>query len=75
MKPKNNQSSIRDYMRAKGEAGCVHLVDNAYWHITGGRLKPADVQNFLSEDDLRLLATRLAGLKALANNSNPKPKA
>jgi twitching motility protein PilT len=68
--PKNNQSSIRDYMRGKADAGCVHLVDNAFWHITAGRLKPADVQNFLAEDDLRLLANRLATLKSHLSNNN-----
>lgn len=53
-------SQIRDYMRGKAESGCVHLVDNIFWHITSGRLKIADVKNYLSEPDQQLLANRLS---------------
>ena len=55
----NKSSTIRDYMRSKGDIGCVHLVDNAFWHINAGRLQVSDVRNYLSEEDLRLLASRL----------------
>jgi hypothetical protein len=47
-------------MRSKGEIGCVHLVDNAFWHINAGRLQLKDIQNYLSEEDQKLLANRLA---------------
>lgn len=53
-------SQIRDYMRGKTETGCVHLVDNIFWHITSGRLKIADIKNYLSEPDQQLLANRLS---------------
>lgn len=56
----NKASTLRDYMRSKGDIGCVHLVDNAFWHINAGRLQLKDVQHYLSEEDQRLLANRLA---------------
>ena len=55
----NKSSTLRDYMRSKGEIGCVHLVDNAFWHINAGRLQLSDVKHYLSEEDQRLLANRL----------------
>lgn len=73
--PKNGHSAIRDHMRSRTESGCVHLADNAYWHISEGRLKPRDVENILNEDDLRLLAGRLssfAGVKSAQQTPNPK---
>ena len=69
--PKNGQSTIRDHMRGRTESGCVHLVDNAFWHINAGRLKPRDLENILSDDDLRLLASRLS---TLATGSRPAPQ-
>ena len=69
--PKNGQSAIRDHMRSRTESGCVHLVDNAFWHINAGRLKPRDLENILNDDDLRLLASRLS---TLATGSRPVPK-
>lgn len=62
----SGNSTIRDYMRGKGDIGCVHLVDNVFWHINAGRLDPSDVQHILSEDDLHLLATRLSKSNAFA---------
>ena len=56
----NGPSTIRDYMRGRSDIGCVHLVDNVYWHITSGSLRLPDVKNYLSEDDRHLLANRLA---------------
>jgi twitching motility protein PilT len=55
----NKSSTLRDYMRSKGDIGCVHLVDNAFWHINAGRLQLSDVKHYLSEEDQRLLANRL----------------
>lgn len=60
--PQTSPSSIRDHMRSRTENGCVHIVDNAFWHITANRLNPRDVENILSTDDLHLLATRLSTL-------------
>lgn len=69
--PNNSQSSIRDHMRSRTDSGCVHLVDNVFWHINSGRLKPRDLENILSDDDLRLLASRLSTLAPVSKN-NPQ---
>ncbi len=63
----NGNSTIRDYMRGKNDIGCVHLVDNVFWHISSGRLRLPDVKNYLSEDDRHLLANRLAKSGAFSN--------
>ena len=68
--PDNKTSTLRDYMRSKSDIGCVHLVDNAFWHINSGRLQLADVKHYLSEEDQRLLANRLFKGTAFGGNNN-----
>ena len=65
----NNNSTIRDYMRNRTSEGCVHLVDNAFWHITAGRLLPQDVSSFMGEDDLKLLASRLVSVRSTSKQT------
>lgn len=69
--PQNTQSSIRDHMRGKLDSGCVHLVDNAFWHIASGRLTPRDLENVLCLDDQKLLAGRLSAM--ISGKKNAKP--
>lgn len=66
----NKASTIRDYMRSKGDIGCVHLVDNAFWHINAGRLQLSDIKHYLSEEDQRLLANRLYKGSAFTGSGN-----
>ena len=68
--PDNKTSTLRDYMRSKGDIGCVHLVDNAFWHINSGRLQLADVKHYLCEEDQRLLANRLFKGTAFGGGNN-----
>ena len=70
----NKASTIRDYMRSKGEIGCVHLVDNVFWHINSGRLKLNDVKSHLSAEDQQLLANRLVKSTAFTGNTNNQNK-
>lgn len=65
----NNNSTIRDYLRNRSSEGCVHLVDNAFWHITANRLLPQDVTSFMSEDDLKLLASRLISVRSTSKQA------
>ena len=71
--PKNSQSTIRDYMRANTGKGCVHLVDNAFWHINANRLNPKDVENVMSDEDLHLLAQRLSTMKLSSRQPKEQP--
>lgn len=61
-------SGVRDHMRSMTDNGCVHIVDNVFWHIRKGRISPASVQNILSQDDLKLLANRLSTIKRTTQN-------
>lgn len=61
--PGGSTANIRDTMRSKADIGCVHLVDNVFWHIQCGRLKAEDVTDRLSEADIKLLQNKLATLK------------
>lgn len=56
---KSQASTLKDYIRNKKDLGCVHIVDNALWHIKAGRLKPDDIKFNLSEEDFRFLMARL----------------
>ena len=56
---KQQSNSLKEYIRNKSDIGCVHVVDNALWHIRAGRLTVDDIQYNLTEEDLRLLKARL----------------
>ena len=56
---KSQLNTLRDYMRGKKETGCVHVVDNALWHIQSGRLIPEDIKFNLTDEDFRMLMARL----------------
>lgn len=56
---KSQINSIKDYMRNRKDIGCVHIVENAMWHIKSGRLSIEDLKYILSEEDFRMLTSRL----------------
>ena len=52
---KQKSNSIRDRLRGNSAFGCVHIVDNAAWHIKNGRLTIEDVKPYLSTDDYNIV--------------------
>lgn len=44
-------SDVKDYMRAGGKAGNVHIIDNAYWHYKNNRLNEDDIKTHLEPRD------------------------
>lgn len=55
IRAKQAPNAIKDYMRGKKEVGCVHIADNAVWHIQNNRLTVNDVKNALSVEDFNLV--------------------
>ena len=65
-----NPASIRDGMRSRTKEGCVHIADNAFWHIQQGRMTFEDVKQRLSSSDLMLLQAQLNATSTSSGHSS-----